>query len=335
MDPIQPMTWVGIDIAKLTFEVCLLRTQGKLQRKSFANTPEGFAKLVRWTEHLAPETICHFCMEATGSYYEALAVFLAEGDYRVSVVNPYRTRHAALGKGSINKTDTAEAYDLAEYARKEQPPLWRRAAPEVRLLIGLLRRLQTLKDQLAAEQNRLSEPGVLEEVQTSLKKSIAFLEGEIDALLKQIDTHIGGHPDLKADRDLLLSIPGIGELTAAWLMAELPDVSLFASGEAAAAYAGLAPSPYTSGTSVKRLTHLSKKGNPHLRRALFMPALTAIRFNPLVKALYDRLIAKGRPRMVGVGAAMRKLVLLAYGVLKNRVKFDKDWKSTPSSSAEA
>ena len=308
MDIIAPTAWIGIDIAKLNFEACLLRPKGKPQHKSFANTPEGFAKLVRWVEHLAQEAIGHFCMEATGAYYEALAVFLSEAECRVSVVNPYRTRHAALAKGSTNKTDTAEAGDLAEYCRKEQPPLWRRSAPEVRTLVGLMRRLQTLKDHLTQEQNRLGEPGVLAEVQVSLEKSIAFVQGEISALLEQIDTHINGHPTLKEDRDLLSSIPGVGELTAAWLMAELPDVSLFQSAESAAAYAGLSPSPYTSGTSVKRMTHLSKKGNPHLRRALFMPALTAVRYNPIVKALYDRLISKGRPRMVGIGAAMRKLV---------------------------
>lgn len=334
METIAATTWIGIDIAKLNFEACILRTYGKPQRKSFANTPDGFAKLVRWAEQLTPELIGHFCMEATGSYYEALAVFLSEGDHRVSVVNPYRTRHAALAKGSTNKTDTAEASDLAEYCRKENPPLWRRSAPEVRTLVGLMRRMQALKDHLTQEQNRLGEPGVPAEVQVSIKKCTAFLQDEISALLKQVDTHIKSHPTLKEDRDLLSSIPGVGELTAAWLMAELPDVSLFNSAESAAAYAGLSPAPYTSGTSVKRMTHLSKKGNPHLRRALFMPALTAVRCNPIVKALYIRLISKGRPRMVGIGAAMRKLLMLAYGVLKHRKKFDKDWRPTLLCPAE-
>src|SRR5580658_5502171 len=99
MDTIQPKAWIGLDIAKLTFEACILRTQGKLLRKSFANTPEGFAKMTRWVQHLVPETSLHYCMEATGSYYEALAVYLAEADAYVSVINPYRTRHAALASG--------------------------------------------------------------------------------------------------------------------------------------------------------------------------------------------------------------------------------------------
>jgi transposase len=321
MDTKPVNAWIGIDIAKLTFDACLLRLQGKPQKKSFPNTQEGFTKLKRWLTYLAPEATFHFCMEATGSYYEALAIFLVEDNQCVSVINPFRTHHAAIAQGAGNKTDPAEAGVLAEYCRKENPPLWRRAAPEVRTLVALLRRLQTLKDTLTQEQNRLGDPQVSAPVQISLNKSIAFLQEQIADLSVQIDTHITGHPNLKADRELLTSIPGIGDLTAAWLMAELPDVTLISSAAAAAAYAGLAPSEYRSGTSVKRQTHLSKRGNAHLRRALFMPALTAMRFNPAIAALCERLLAKGRPRLVAVGAAMRKLVMIAYGVLKHRKKF--------------
>ncbi len=311
MDTASASAWIGIDIAKLTLEACLLRRPGKPQRKQFANTPDGFAKLRRWVAHLAPEHTRHFCMEATGSYHQALALLLAEAGETVSVINPYRARPAALAQGRINKTDAADAFDLAEYARKEHPPLWRRAAPEVRTLVALLRRLQALKDHLTQEHNRLGEPGVLPEVIPSLHKRIAFLESEIAALQQPIATHIRNHPTLQDDRDLLVSIPGIGEVTAAWLLGELADLARFPSAEAVAAYAGLAPSPSQSGTSVKRLTPLSKKGKSPRRRALYMPALTAVRFNPRVKALYDRLIARGRPRLVAIGAARRNLVLLA------------------------
>jgi transposase len=321
MDTNTPNAWIGIDIAKLTFNACLLQTQGKPQKKEFPNTTEGFAKMKRWLTHLAPEATYHFCMEATGSYYEALALFLAEDNQRVSVVNPRRTHHAAIAQGEDNKTDPAEAGVLAAYCRQQNPPLWRRAAPEVRTLVALLRRLQTLKDTFTQEQNRRGEPGVTAEVVVSLDKSIAFLKEQITDLEHQIESHIQGHPALKADRELLQSIPGVGALTAAWLMAELPEVRLLPSAQAAAAYAGLAPREYRSGTSVKRTTRLSKRGNAHLRRALFMPALTAMRCNPAVQALCARLRAKGRSRMVALGAAMRKLLMLAYGVLKHRQPF--------------
>jgi transposase len=313
--------WIGIDIAKLTFDACLLQTQGKPQKKSFPNTTEGFTKMMRWVQHLAPQATYRFCMEATGSYYLALATFLAEGSQWVSVVNPYRTHHAAKAQGAGNKTDAAESAVLADYCRQQNPPLWRRAAPEVRTLVGLLRRLQTLKDTLNQEQNRLGDPGVSPEVVVSLNKSIAFLKEQIADLKSQIETHIKAHPNLKADRELLISIPGIGALTAAWLMAELPDVNVLLSAASAAAYAGLAPCEYTSGTSVKHQTHLSKRGNAILRQALFMPALSAMRCNAAVQAICERLLAKGRPRMVAVGAAMRKLLMIAYGVLKHRKPF--------------
>jgi transposase len=216
----------------------------------------------------------------------------------------------------------------ARRTRRVPSGWWRRATPEVRTLVAITRRvpgrLHALKEHLTQEQNRFGDPGVAEEpeVRASLTKSIAFLESEITALLKQIKEHIDTHPTLKVDRDLLISIPGIGEVTAAWILAELPDVTLIASAKSAAAYSGLAPFEYRSGTSVRRETRLSKRGNVHLRRALYMPAMTAIRFNSAVKAIYDRLIERGRPRMVALGAAMRKLLMIAYGVLKSRKEFE-------------
>lgn len=328
MDSNTTPVYIGIDIAKLSFYACLVRSdgksEGKPQKKEFPNNQEGFAKMMRWVAFLAPETTYHFCMEATGSYYEALAVFLAEANQPVSVVNPFRAHHAAKAAGATNKTDPAEALVLAEHCRKENPPLWRRATPEVRALVAMLRRLQALKDHLIQEQNRLGDPSVdgQPEVVVSLEKSIAFLKAEIAALQEQMNDHIGRHPSLKGDRELLTSIPGIGDLTAAWILAELPDVKLIASAKSAAAYAGLAPRQHRSGTSVRRETHLCKQGNVWLRRALYMPAMAAVRYNPAVKAMYDRLLERGRHRMVALGAAMRKLLMLAYGVLKSRKEFE-------------
>jgi transposase len=324
MDTTKPRICIGIDIAKLTFDACLIRPQGKPQKKSFANTPEGFAKLIRWVAHLASDAECHYCMEATGSFYEALAIFLAEANQCVSVINPHRTHHAAQASGAGNKTDPADAFGLAEYCRKENPPLWRRSAPEVRTLVAMLRRLNALQTHLTQERNRLGDPSVAgqAEVLASLQKSIAFLKSEIAQLQKQIKLHIKKHPDLKFDHDLLTSIPGIGDVTAAWILAELPDIRQIATAQSAAAFVGLAPSEYRSGTSVRRGTHLSKRGNVHLRRALYMPAMTAARFNPAVKALYDRLLSRGRCHMVALGAAMRKLIMIAYGVLKSRKEFE-------------
>ena len=316
-----PTVWIGIDIAKDSFQACLLRGTSKPLSKQFANAAAGFAKLLRWVQHQAPEAVAHYCLEATGTYSQPLALFLAEADQKVSVVNAFRVKHAALAQGSGNKTDKADALVIARYCQSQNPPLWRLATQEVRVLVALLRRLDTLEASRLQEHNRLCEALVLPMVAASLKKSLAFLDAEIAAIEAQIQEHIDQHPSLKADQELLESIPGIGALTARRILSELPDVDQFDNAQAAAAYAGLNPSEYRSGTSVRKRTRLSKRGNARLRRALYFPAVTAIRCNPVVKALYERLIAKGKPRMVAIGAAMRKLLMLAYGVLKSQRAF--------------
>lgn len=321
--------WIGIDVSKDTLDVCLLRAssqdKSKEKHKQFGNEASGHTKLLRWVQHLAGEEVCHFCLESTGSYSMAVAHFLAEAEQRVSIVNPARIKYAGLAQGVKNKTDRADARLIADYTRKENPALWRAAAPEVRLLVALVRRLHNVQESLVQEQNRLASPGLPAEVRTSLQKSIRFLEAEVKRLQKQIKEHSDGHPRLKADRELLLSIPGIGETTAHELLGEMPDVEQFASAQAMAAYAGLCPREHSSGSSVHKRTRLSKQGNSHLRRALYFPAISAVQWNAPVRAHYERLRERGKGKMVCLGAAMRKLLMICYGVLKNRQPFDPNW----------
>jgi len=255
----------------------------------------------------------------------AVAHFLAEAEQRVSIVNPARIKYAGLAQGVGNKTDRADARLIADYCRKENPAVWRAAAPEVRELVALVRRLHNVQGLVVQEQNRLQAPGLPQLVRTSLRKSIGFLKAEVKRLQKHIQQHIDNYPGLKADKELLLSIPGIGETTAHELLGEMPDVTQFASAQAMAAYAGLCPREHQSGSSVRKRTRLSKQGNSHLRRALYFPAVSAMQWNPPVKAHYQRLREKGKGKMVALGAAMRKLLMIAYGVLKSRQPFDPQW----------
>jgi len=325
--------WIGIDVSKDTLDVCLLRASGKEKHKEFNNDAAGHAKLLRWVQHLVGEEVCHYCLESTGSYSMAVAHFLAEAEQRVSIVNPARIKYAGMAQGVGNKTDKADARLIADYCRKEQPALWRAAAPEVRVLVALVRRLHSVQELVVQEQNRLAAPGLPSVVRTSLKKSSRFLAAEVKRLQKQIKEHIDRQPGLKADQELLLSIPGIGETTAHELLGEMPDVTQFVSAQAMAAYAGLAPREHSSGSSVRKRTRLSKTGNSHLRRALYFPAVSAVQWNPLVRAHYERLRAKGKGKMVALGAAMRKLLMIAYGVLKSRQKFDPNWQQNPRVAA--
>jgi transposase len=281
----------------------------------------GFAKLLRWVGSQVPKARGHFCLEATGAYSQALAQFLAEADQTVSVVNPAWIKYAGMSQGHRNKTDQADARLIADYCRKEQPAPWRMSAPEVRTLLALVRRLESVQGMLQQEKNRLSVPALIPSVQRSLQESIQFLEAEIARLQQQIDDHITGHPTLKADQELLLSIPGIGQTLSQWLLAELPDVGQFSCAQAVGAYAGLNPRECRSGTSIQRPTRLSKAGNARLRKALYMPALVAIRFNPPIKARFARLVQKGLKPKAALCAAMRKLLMIAYGVLKSRQMF--------------
>ncbi len=195
----------------------------------------------------------------------------------------------------------------------------------MRELVALVRRLHSVQDLVVQEQNRLGAPGLPTVVRTSLRKSIRFLEAEVKRLQKHIKEHIDQHPGLKADKALLLSIPGIGETSAHELLGEMPDVAQFCCAQSVAAYAGLCPREHSSGSSVRKRTRLSKTGNSHLRKALYFPAVSAVQWNEPVRAHYQRMREKGKGKMVSLGAAMRKLLMICYGVLKSRQPFDPHW----------
>src|SRR5262249_1354388 len=151
---------------------------------------------------------------------------------------------------------------------------------------------------------------------------------EAERVRAEADALVTSSEGLRADRELLESIPGVGRPTATTVLAELPAVEQLPSAQSAAASAGLAPREHRSGTSVRKRTRVSKAGNARLRQALYVPTLTAIRFNPLLQGFFDRLVRAGKPKMQAVGACMGKLVRICLGVLKNRAAFDPDWAST-------
>ena len=158
-----------------------------------------------------------------------------------------------------------------------------------------------------------------------IDQHINYIQQQIHDLEETIKDLINQHPAIKCQYDLLLTIPGIGFKTAARLLAEIKDISTFKSAAQLAAYAGVTPKHYCSGTSVNRKSLMSKTGNANLRRALYMPAVVAKRCNPIIHAFCERLIAKGKPPKVAVGAAMRKMLHIVYGVLKSGKPFDPNY----------
>lgn len=197
--------------------------------------------------------------------------------------------------------------------------------PEVRELQALVRRLESLIEMRVAEQNRLEAGITVEAVRVSVEELLAHLSEQIKHTEKLIREHIKDHPRLKEQSGLLSSIPGIAQTTAAAILAQITDITQYRSARQVAAYAGLVPRERQSGSSVRGRTRLSKIGNARLRRALYFPAITALRCSPFFQAWAKGLQERGKCKMSIIGAAMRKLIHLAYGVLKTGKPFDPEW----------
>ncbi|HEX7045950.1 MAG TPA: IS110 family transposase [Gammaproteobacteria bacterium] len=313
---------LGIDIAKRKFDVALLR-EGKFKNKAFANTATGFLALRDWLQKHQVEQM-HACMEATSRYGEALAFDLLDAGHKVSIVNPAQIKAFGRSQLSRNKTDEADARLIAQFCFHFKPPQWMPPSAEVRELQALVHRLESLQDMRLQEISRLESADIT--VVPDLQSHIEFLEQRITATRQRIKDHIDNHPDLRRKRELLKSIPGVGEGTLAMVLAYIP-VERFGCARQLAAFIGLTPRQRRSGSSVKGRTVLSKTGNARLRKALYMPALTAIRHNPVLKAFYERLLAAGKNGKAAVCAVMRKLTHIIFGVLKNQQPFDPEWKA--------
>lgn len=312
---------LGIDIAKETFVVVLLVGATRSPAAEFANDPTGYERLGRWLKKRKVKHL-HACMEATGRYGDELAGWLHEQGQVVSVINPARLKAYAQSRLSRTKTDGVDAGLLADFCLTQQPEAWTPPDPAWRELQAMVRQLDALHATRQQELNRLAAHPPSAVVRQTIEAHVAFLDEQIKALKAQMRTHIDQHPDLKTQHDLLTSIPGIGDTTANLILAEIPDLRAFDEAGQVVAYAGLNPRHRQSGKSVRGHSPLSKCGNARLRKGLYMPALVAKRFNPCIRAFCQRLAAHGKPPMVVLGAAMRKLLVLAYGVVKSGQPFD-------------
>lgn len=317
---------LGIDISKDKFDVCLRSAvpEGARHAGIFPNSAKGFQALNRWlAKH--PVTHLHACLEATSRYGDALALHLHQHGHTVSLVNPRRTRHYADSRLVRTQDDTIDAALIADFCASQNPRLWEPVSEGKRQLQDLVRTRGFFLSQKQQCGNRL---------ETADRISAQHLRRQIrqlDATLTKLETQITGllqtQPELARQVELAQSIPGVGTLTAAVAVAELPPVERMEHAGQAVALAGLDPRRKTSGTSVHTAPRLSKMGSRLLRQTLYMAALAALRHNPIVRALGQRLQAKGKGGKRKVAAAMRKLVRLIYGVLKQGKPFDPNWEN--------
>jgi transposase len=287
--------------------------------------------MLAWLKAMGVEQ-AHVCLEATGRYSLGVALGLHKAGHIVSIVNPAQIHNFARTKLGRNKTDKIDAALIREYAELFKPAPWAPPSPAMQQLCELQTMRAGIVGSLTEWKNRNSSGLAAATARTLAAATIDHFTAQLKAVDQAIAETIDQDPDLRGQRDLLLSISGVGETLAGIVLAELPGPTVLRKGVEAAAYAGLNPRHHRSGKSIDRATRISKIGNADLRAALFMPALAAMRFNPVVAALAARLKAAGRlkPKQIVI-AAMRKLLVLCFGVLKTGQPFDPNWgQTTPS-----
>jgi len=323
------MFYLGIDVSKATLDCCLLYQglEGKKKNKRFLNSNKGYTELLQWlAQQSGTPAHTHIGMEATGCYHEEAAFALHEASCLVSILNPAQVRYFAKGRAIRTKTDKVDSEVIAYFVGVNQPELWQPPTPEVLLFKGLLTRLNALSDDLQREKNRLEKAlstTTPDRVIASIKASISFIESEIKRLENDKNGHINRHPQLKHDKQLLESIPAIGDKTSDALLSIL-ETHHFDSADKFASYLGVIPIEKQSGTMIGKVM-LAKNGSSQVRAKLYMAAIVATQYNPHVKKLYERLLAKGKCKMLALGAAMRKLAHLCFGVWKNQTPYKADF----------
>jgi transposase len=321
---------IGIDVSKLTLDCAYLRDadQNKPKRKRVANSPEGFESLLIWANTVSGLVTneIKFIIEPSSIYHELIMQFLYQHQATIYLVNPARVRKFAQGMGILSKNDLIDADLLTRYGLMNRKLIAYKPMPqEVCELKSLLNRLDSLERDLRRELNKQEKIGKTSVLHPREKQSMQRFEKqlktEIIRFKKYIRETIASSRRLKRDFDLLLSIPGIGAKTA-WIMLVILSSREFKSAPEVASFLGLNPIEKESGSTRYRRPRLSKAGNARLRQSLFFPAMVASSKNPDIKAQYERLLAAGKTKMCALGAAMRKLVHICYGVLKNQRPYE-------------
>lgn len=318
------MARLGIDVAKDSLQLHLITDAGRSASRKCANKPEGYRVLFEWLakQEIALSTL-RVGLEATGGYEEAVATCLADQGCTVYVLNPFRVKHWAVSELQYTKTDAVDARTIADYLNyAKRLHRFRPVLPAYRELQKLVRMREELKATCTAWQNRLGAPGQPQSVLDLGSALLRDLADQMMAIEAEIARVLAAHPALQEAVQLAESIPGIGYTTATTLVGELGDCSQYTHGGAVVASAGLAVVHTDSGTSVHGRPRLSKRGNARVRKALYLPALSARRCDPMLVRFAERLLKNGKKKMQVIAAIMRKLLERFAAVLRTRQPFD-------------
>lgn len=309
--------FVGADVSKDKFDVAQLKNN-KYQQKCFSNNKKGYRDFLKWLN-----THCErpwVCMEATGHYSELIAEFLVKHSIRVSVVNPLQIKSYAKAKLARNKNDQIDAQVIADYCEKMKPREFNPRTDSQKELKDLNKLLDTLKEQLVRFKNQLAvTQGKL--ARKAMQKLIKDLEKQIKEIEKQSGNLIKNNEDMAENMALMISIKGVGEATAHKILAQIADITRFDNAKQFAAYLGISPKQHQSGKYIGRTT-ISRLGDSCLRKALYMAALVAKRYNEALQPFVKRLEERGKAPKAIVCAVMRKLAHIIFGVLRNKEMFN-------------
>lgn len=313
----EQYNFVGIDIAKDKFDVAL-KCNDRFISTVFSNNISGFTKLEAWLKkHTSNSWVC---LEATGSYSESVAEFLVSKNIMVSVCNPLQIKNYAKSILARNKNDTLDAKIIACYAEERRPRRFIPASDDQKYVKGIVQLVDTLQEQKQQLLNQL-ESTLVNEIKNELKKIIKSIEKRMDTLESKLNARIKKNSTHNKMKKSITSIKGVGDKTAHALIAYLPDIDLFKNAKQLAAYAGLNPKQHKSGRFEGRTT-LSKIGNARLRKALYMPAIVVKNKNPHFKDFCIRLEKNGLKPKAIIGAIMRKLIHIIFGILKHKRDFN-------------
>lgn len=321
---------LGIDIASETFVGSIVTSQptptNKSEATTFPNTSSGFSACIQWVHSLGiVPTETTVVVEATGVYWEALALFFHQQHFTISVVNPAQVKYYAQSVLQRGKTDELDANLIARFGATMKPRTWEPPSAFSEEMQVLMRQRDAYLGMLTQERNRLhsyERSGVPPERAIKIsKETIAFLQQQIKELETNFKNTITTDEHWRHLMDLLQSIPSIGFVTAGTLLTETHALVAFHSSRQLTAFAGIAPAPYTSGKSVYKRPRISKIGNPRIRKAFYMAAVSSIRFNPTMKIFFDRLVANGKSKKAALVAVARKLLVLCFAVCKSNKPF--------------
>ena len=311
---------LGIDVAKAKLDCALRLPDGKIFHKVVENQRAAFVQLLTFLDKHHAQGV-HVCMEATGIYWEAIAEFLAAREgFTVSVMNPAQIQAFAASHLTRTKTDKVDAKLIAAFCAERRPEPWQAPSAPERNLRALVLRLENLQAIRIQESNRFEV--ARECVKDDICEHLQWLDGKIEVLIKNIRQLLHDDDDLGPKQKLLISIPGIGEHTVAILLAYYAHPEHFHNARQAAAFAGIDPRQHESGSSVHGKPRLSKIGHAFLRKSLYMPAMASLYKTAWGQRFRQRLAAAGKAPKLIIGAMMRKLIHVAFGVLKSGKPFD-------------